>query len=257
MNTTTPFAEAARRRPLLGFVTTFASPGLVERMAQDWEWCWIDTQHGQWHTHDAVDAVRACERAGVYTMVRVPGHEAGTIGKVLDTACDAVMAPMVNSRADAEALVRAAKFAPLGRRSYGGRRPYDTLGGAYANPDQPQPLLACQIETPEALEVVEDIAAVDGVDALVFGPDDMALARGMRMGEPRAPDAFAKESARIVSAAHAHGALAVCILGSAEATATAIATGYDLIACTADARLIGRGSGEDAAAARAARERKA
>jgi 4-hydroxy-2-oxoheptanedioate aldolase len=233
------FKEALEAKPMLGFFSMYSSPGIIERIGQDWDWCWVDCQHGEWGPHNAVQAVRVCDFTGIFSMVRTPGHDPGMIGKVLDTACNAVLAPMVNNREQAEALVVAAKFAPLGGRSYGGRRPFDLFGGGYANPDQPQPLLGCQIETPAAIEQVEAIAATEGVDIVFFGPDDLALSKGIRMGEPRPEGCFDAEMAAVAEAAGRHGKIAGCVVGTPAALTRAVEFGYRLVNCAADARLLG------------------
>ncbi len=232
------FQTALRESPLLGFCSSYATPGIIERIGQHWDWCWIDGQHGEWSLHDLVQGVRACNLAGIFSMVRVPGQDPGTLGKALDTACHAVMVPMVENADQAAALVRAGKFAPLGRRSYGGRRPIDLFSRAYADADQPQPMLVCQIESPEALEQVEAIAAVDGVDALFFGPDDMALALGMPMDKPRPAGFFDEAMARIAQAAARHGKTAAGIFATPESLRQGLDLGYRMLIGTSDVSLL-------------------
>ena len=246
----TAFKDVLAQKPLLGFCSMYASPGIVERIGQDWDWCWIDGQHGEWGAHDIVQAVRACNLAGIFALVRVPGQDPAAIGKALDTGCHAVMVPMVNSRQQAEAAVDAARFAPLGQRSYGGRRPIDLYGRAYAHADHPQPLVVCQIESPEALEAMDDIASVPGVDALFFGPDDLALARGLPMDQPRPEGYYDAEYAALAAATRRHGKIAAGIFSTPATRKQAIAQGYRLIICTGDVGLLSANSLAQARAAR-------
>jgi len=109
-----------------------------------------------------IQAVRACDLVGLFSLVRVPGQEVGIIGKVLDTACHAVMVPMVDTVEQAEAVVRAARFPPRGKRSYGGRRPIDLYGRTYSHADRPQPMVVCQIESVEALNTTPCIPRCTG-----------------------------------------------------------------------------------------------
>lgn len=244
------FKDVLKKQPQLGFCSMYASAGIIERIGQDWDWCWIDAQHGEWGFDDAVRAVRACNQAGIFSLVRVPGHEPGIIGKILDTACHAVMVPMVDNAEQAAAVVRAARFAPLGKRSYGGRRPVDLFGRAYSDPGHPQPLVVCQIESPEALEQIDAIAGTEGVDALFFGPDDMALAQGMAMDAIRPADCFETEMKTIAEAAERHGKIAAGVFRSPEATKKAIEWGYRLIVCAGDVPLLVQHSNAAAAACR-------
>lgn len=251
------FRQALEEQPQLGLASAYPAPGIIERIGQDWDWCWIDVQHGEWGIDNVLQAVRACDLVGLFSLVRVPGHEGGIIGRVLDMGCDAVMVPMIDTVAQAEAAVRAAKFPPRGKRSYGGRRPIDLYGRAYSHADQPQPLLVCQIESLEALDNAEAIAAVDGVDVLFFGPDDMAQSMGMPMDTPRPSGCFDKEMQRVANAATSAGKIAAGIFATPEALRGAIAMGYRMIVGTGDVPLLVTGSTAQAKACREALGQKA
>jgi 4-hydroxy-2-oxoheptanedioate aldolase len=152
------------------------------------------------------------------------------------------MVPMVDNAEQARRIVQAAKFPPLGARSYGGRRPVDRLGRGYANRDQPQPLLICQIETPEGLKNVDEIAAVDGVDVVFFGADDMALRAGMPMDQPRPPGIFDEAQRQVAEAAKRHGRFAGGVFRAPTALQFAIGLGHRLIVCEGDMLLLSEGS---------------
>ena len=245
------FKNALENKPLLGFLSMYPAPGIIERIGQDWDWCWIDTQHGQWGTHDALQAVRACNLVGIFSLVRVPGKDATNIGKILDTACHGVMVPMVENREQAEAVVDATRFAPQGHRSYGGRRPIDLYGRGYSHDDQPQPLVVCQIESPEAIKHVDAIAATKGIDALFFGPDDMALASGMRMDQPMPKDFFKAELTAVAEAARRHNKIAGGVFRSVEMLRLAIELDYHMVVCCADVPLLANNSQAEAQTYRA------
>lgn len=207
----------------------YPAAGIIERIGPDWDWVWIDGQHGELGYHDILAAVRACNVIDRFALVRVPGHEAGPIGTVLDTDADAVMVPMVETADQAARLVEAAKFPPLGKRSYGGRRPIDRHTRAYAHPDRPQPMLVCQIETHAGLDHVEAIAAVEGVDALFFGPDDMALRDGLPMDQPRPAGHFDDALKTVADAANARGKIAAGVFPDEQGVRQAVNWGYRLI----------------------------
>jgi len=232
------FRNALQEKPQLGFGSMYSSPGIIERIGQDWDWCWIDVQHGEWGMHDAIQAIRACNLIGIYALVRLPGHSRDAIGKILDAGCHAIMIPMIESREQAEAVVDAARFAPQGHRSYGGRRPIDLRGRAYSHFDQFQPLVVCQIENPEGFGQVDSIAATDGVDALFFGPDDMAVAQGMAMDKPRPTGHFDSEMEAVGAAAKRHGKIAGGIFATPDSIKQGIALGYRMIVCAADSSLL-------------------
>ena len=156
------------------------APAILERIGKDWDWVWLDGQHGQIAGYDTMLAmVRACQAAGTLAFVRVPGHETSGISLALDMGADAVIVPQVDTVEQARRAVQAAKFPPLGNRSFGGRRPIDLQGRGYVREPGGKPWLICQIESPESLDNVEEIAALPGVDGLFLGPDDYLLRRGV------------------------------------------------------------------------------
>jgi 4-hydroxy-2-oxoheptanedioate aldolase len=208
----------------------------------DWDWIWVDGQHGQMGYADILAAVRACNLVRRPAVVRVPGHEAGMIGLALDTAAEGVMVPMVDTVEQARQIVRAAKFPPFGSRSYGGRRPIDLYGRTYAHADQPQPLLICQIETLEGLKNSARIAAVKGVDAIFFGPDDTALRKGLPMDQPRPAGYFDKALKTVARAAADHGKIAGGVFTTPEALNQAAEIGFRLIVACGDVGLLAAGS---------------
>ena len=126
----------------------YPSPGALERIGGDWDWIWIDGQHGELGYQDALSLVRACDLIGRPAVVRVPGHEAGPIGKALDMGAAAVIVPCVDTPEQATIAVDAAKFPPLGKRSYGSRRNIDFQGRSYSDTANDDTLLIIQIESP-------------------------------------------------------------------------------------------------------------
>ena len=236
------FLEQLNGGPRLGLGNMYPTPGIIERIGPDWDWVWIDGQHGEMGYADLLAAVRACNLIRRPALVRVPGQEAGPIGKALDTAADAVMVPMVSDADQARAIVQAAKFAPLGSRSYGARRNIDLFGRGYSDASHPQPLLVCQIENESGLKNAESIAAVEGVDALFFGADDMALERGMAMDQPKPAGCFDAAQERMARAARANGKIAGGVFANAQALSRAIEWGYTLVVGTADVALLATGS---------------
>ncbi len=227
---------------LLGLSLMYPSPGVVERIGLDWDWVWIDGQHGE-HSYESILAcVRACDYARTAPIVRVPGHEYGMIGQALDMCAAGVMVPMVDSAEEAKTIVQSAKYSPLGERSYGGRRTIDLYGRGYAHTANEDTLLIVQIETKKGLSNVEEIAAIPGVDVLFFSPDDMAMQESMPMDKPRKPDVFKDAMARLALAAINVGKFAGTIATSPELLEIAIKMGYQMCTATADVALLANGS---------------
>lgn len=177
----------------------YPNAGIIEGMGPGWDFSWMDMQHGQHDFESTLDAIRAAEATGLHTLVRVPGSDPDVMSKVADMDPDAVMVPMVNTADQARAAVRALHFPPLGSRSYGGRRVIDRHGrNFYKDRDL---LVVVQIETLEALSCVDEIAAVEGVDLLFFGPDDMKLRMGLDLSTPVSENKQLCDALRQVAAA--------------------------------------------------------
>ena len=227
---------------LLGFCLMYPAPGIIERVGRDWDWIWIDGQHGQFDYNCILQCVRACELISKPSIVRVPSHDYGPIGLALDTCTSGIMVPMINTIEQADGIVKAAKFPPLGLRSYGGRRPIDLYGRAYSQNANKDVLLIAQIETDEGLKNVKEIASLPGVDALFFGPDDMAMQLALPMDKPRKVDLFRSAMEKIADAALKEGKIAGTVTASAEMLDMAVEMGYKLCIGTGDVALLAGGS---------------
>jgi 4-hydroxy-2-oxoheptanedioate aldolase len=159
---------------------TLASPAMAEAIAREgFTAVNLDQQHGQFDMAATIAAISALRLAGAAAIVRVPLADFAAASRVLDLGAEGVIMPMINSVADARALVAATKFPPLGERSWGPMRAMALAGIedgkdylARANADT---LNFAMIETRAALDNVEAIAAVDGIDVLFVGPSDLSI----------------------------------------------------------------------------------
>jgi 4-hydroxy-2-oxoheptanedioate aldolase len=140
----------------------------------------LDQQHGLWDTASLVAGIASVRQAGASPVVRVPVSDFGRVSRVLDFGAEAVIAPMINTPADARAFAAAAKFPPDGERSWGPHRATMLAGIAdqkdYLGDANAATLAFAMIETREALENVEAIASTTGIDALFLGPADLSIA---------------------------------------------------------------------------------
>jgi 2-keto-3-deoxy-L-rhamnonate aldolase RhmA len=234
---------------LLGVANGYPCPAIVEAFGRGWDFVWIDGQHGQYSHDVAIHAVRAGNAVGVDTVLRVPTHDPGILGMYMDMLPAGLMAPMVNTAEQASAIVDAIRFAPLGNRSFGGRRPIDCLGREYYK--GPSSLLVVQIETPQAVENAERIIAVEGVDALFLGPDDLKLQLGIPVDTPVLESAPLEDAMRRVGqAARAANKFAGGIAGGEETLTEAIGMGYQLLVVGGDVPFIRTASRERLEASR-------
>jgi 4-hydroxy-2-oxoheptanedioate aldolase len=178
---------------------TLASPLTTETVAREgFAAAVLDVQHGLWDTATLIVGVSALHHAGSAPVVRVPLNDFSFVSRALDFGAEAIIAPMVNSAADARRLVSVAKFPPLGERSWGPQRAM-TLQGCtsavdYLREANEQTMTFAMIETPTALNDVDDIATIDGIDALFVGPYDLSTA----LSAGRAQDVTAPEVERAI-----------------------------------------------------------
>jgi 4-hydroxy-2-oxoheptanedioate aldolase len=140
----------------------------------------IDQQHGLWDFAGVVAAIGAICHAGASPVVRAPLGDFASASRALDCGAEAIIAPMINSASDARAFVSAAKYPPLGERSWGPIRAMPLQGRTspvdYLREANEGTLTLAMIETPAALTNMDAIAATPGIDALFIGPYDLSTA---------------------------------------------------------------------------------
>jgi 4-hydroxy-2-oxoheptanedioate aldolase len=173
------------------------SPFAAELMGlAGFDWVCIDTQHGLIGYDAMVPMLQALARTGTPAFVRVPWNQPDHIMKALDAGAQGVVVPMVNSVAEAEAAVGACRYPPDGYRSWGPIRAalgVDGFNPASANRDV---VCAVMVETAAALQDLDPILAVPGIDAVYVGPNDMAVTHGM----PPSADPTDPEHRRLITA---------------------------------------------------------
>jgi 4-hydroxy-2-oxoheptanedioate aldolase len=197
-----PFALARRLRAgetVYAAWCSLASPIVTETVARDgFSSVVLDMQHGLWDTASIIAGIGAVDHAGASPVVRVPLNDFAFVSRALDFGAEAIIAPMINSPADARQFAAVAKFPPLGERSWGPQRAM-TLQGKTATVDYLREanegtLTMAMIETPMALAQVESIAETPGIDALFIGPYDLSTA----LSAGKAQDVAAPEVERAI-----------------------------------------------------------
>ena len=181
--------KLAAEKPVSVIAPGYTSAGLVE-LVSNWGFdvIFIDCEHGPAGWDDVEDMVRAAELAGSTTIVRVQSNDPSTITRALDRGSGGVQVPHVNTRAEAEAAVRAAKYAPIGHRGFaGGRSAFGEQSGQYTLRANEQTMLVVMLEEVEALENLDEILKVDHVDAFFIAPGDLSQSMGL-LGQLDHPD---------------------------------------------------------------------
>jgi 4-hydroxy-2-oxoheptanedioate aldolase len=204
----------------------------------------VDMQHGVVDYQMAVTMLQAISTTAVVPLARIPWNDPAFVMKILDAGAYGVICPMINTRQQAEALVRACKYPPRGYRSFGPVRASIYAGADYATHANDTLLVMPMIETAEALENLDDILSVPGVDAIYVGPADLSLALGCtpRLDQTDAPVVEAQK--KIVAACKRHGIIAGIHNNTAEYASKMIAEGYQFVTLASDARFLAARAGE-------------
>jgi len=210
----------------------------------------IDMQHGVVDDLAAITMLQAISTTPVVPLARAAWNDPAHLMKMLDAGVYGVICPMINTRAQAEDLVRSCKYPPRGIRSFGPTRAALYAGEGYAERANDELLVMPMIETAEALENVDEIAATPGVDGVYVGPADLSLSLG---GEPRIDhtDPRLVDAQRtVVAACRRHGVVAGIHTGSAEYAGRMIEEGYRLVTVVSDSSTLARHAAAEVAAVR-------
>lgn len=197
----------------------------------------VDLQHGLIDYPMALTMVQVLQGLPAPVLARVPWNEAGIIAKVLDAGFSGLICPMVNTEADAHALVQAARYAPLGGRSFGPTRANMVHGASYVKTANETVLVLAMIETRQALDNLDAILAVEGIDGVYVGPSDLGLSLGYEPTlDPSAPEVL-EAIAAIGRRAKAAGKVAGCHCGSPDMVRRVQGQGFDFGSLLTDVRI--------------------
>ncbi len=169
------------KRPIIGFAHTIRDERVTEALrGVDLDFLLIDLQHTPITIETLQRTTIAFAPSNVSILVRAPWNDQATIGQILDVGASGVLVPMVNTAEEAARAVAAARYAPLGTRSWGpGRSAYLPDDAAtYAREANDNVVIMTQIETAEAIENLDEILDVPGLSAVVIGPADLAISLG-------------------------------------------------------------------------------
>ncbi|MDQ3864388.1 MAG: aldolase/citrate lyase family protein [Actinomycetota bacterium] len=203
-----------------------------------WDSLTIDMQHGPVDYTNLVAMLQAISTTDAVPAVRVPWNDPGLIMRVLDAGCYAVICPMINTREEAEAFVGACRYPPEGYRSYGPYRATLYGGRDYTDHANETVVTMAMIETRQALENLEEIVGVKGLDAVFVGPADLGQSLGhgpeVDPGEPAVVEAIE----RVLAAARGRGLAAGIFTGSPEYATRMAEKGFQFVTISSDARLM-------------------
>jgi 4-hydroxy-2-oxoheptanedioate aldolase len=215
----------------------------AETMAhQGWDALTIDLQHGVVDYPAMVTMLQAISTTPTVPVVRVPWLEPGILMKTLDAGAYGVICPMVNTREDAQKLVAYTHYAPRGTRSFGPVRALLYGGADYPQHANDTIVSFAMIETAQALDNLDAILSVEGLDAIYIGPSDLSLALGCKPSFDDVEAPVAQAIDHILARAKVHGLVAGIHNGTPEAALARIAKGFQFVTISSDARLIAAGA---------------
>jgi 4-hydroxy-2-oxoheptanedioate aldolase len=205
---------------------------------QGWDTLTVDMQHGVIDYAQMVTMLQAISTTPTVPIVRVPWLEPGIIMKSLDAGAYAIICPMINSREDAQRLVSYTHYAPRGSRSVGPVRANLYGGADYLAKANDTVVVFAMIETRQALDHLDDILSVEGLDAVYIGPSDLSMVLGCRPVFDDVDPPVAQAIAHILARAKAHGLRAAVHNGLPEVAKARAAMGFDLVTLSSDARIL-------------------
>ncbi len=231
------------RKKQPGLWLTLESPNVTEILAgSGYDWLLLDMEHTSLDPSQVADHIRAAQGGTAELMVRVPWNDPVMFKRLLDTGVRSFMVPFVQSADEAQRAVAATRYPPQGIRGVSGTSRATAFGRIkdYGQQYQQAQCIVVQIESPKAMAAIAEIGAIDGVDGLFVGPNDLAANMGL-YGKPGAPEVQAA-IAQALQAIEATGK-APGILNFVPAQARELMTmGYDFVAVGGDMSILARRS---------------
>ena len=203
-----------------------------------WDSLTIDLQHGPVGYDGALDMLVALSTTDVVPLARVPWNEPGIIMKILDAGCYGIICPMVNTAEEARRFVAACRYPPQGMRSIGPNRALLYGGADYIQSANDTVVALAMIETQEALDNLDSILDVPGLDGVYIGPTDLGQSlTGKGAMDPTEPTAVAAIE-RILQAVRGRNLIAGIHTASAGYARQMVEKGFNFVTIMADSRIL-------------------
>ncbi|MEM1377092.1 MAG: aldolase/citrate lyase family protein [Pseudomonadota bacterium] len=218
------------KKPIINAWLSIPSPYVAEGAGhQGFDSVTVDLQHGMMGFETAVAIMQAISATPAVPLVRSPSAEHEGIMHLLDAGAYGVICPMISTPDDAKALVDACRYPPLGRRSFGPARGKLYGGNDYFDKANDEIMVIPMIETKPALDNIDDILRVDGIDMIYIGPNDLALDLGEGPGAENSDSATTNAIAHILDRAKAADVPTGIFCSSGSLAKQRIDQGFDLV----------------------------
>jgi 2-keto-3-deoxy-L-rhamnonate aldolase RhmA len=182
--------KLATQNLAIGTCVSMECPDIVECIIRnDFDFIWFDTEHSALNAENLAPLLQLTRQSSTTPIVRVPWNDQVLIKKVLDAGAMGAIVPWINTRAEAEMAVRATKYPPGGTRGFWPRwvAVANENMGEYVRTANEEILVVVQIESPQAVQNLEEIATTPGVDVCLVGTNDLTVAMGLigEFGSPK------------------------------------------------------------------------
>lgn len=218
-----------------------------------WDYCCVDMQHGYADYRTAVTMLQAVNLGASAPTVRVPWNEQGIIGRMLDAGAMNLIIPMVNSVEEAQAAVSSCRYPPLGSRSHGPIRAALQEGPQYSGTANDEVACIPMIETVAAVDSIDEILSVPGVDAVYVGPSDLSISYGLGPGNSDDDPTWTAAIELVVARCEVHGVVPG-IHSTPQLAGRRRDQGFRMITVVSDAGLLGSAMTQELAAVRGVSE---
>lgn len=213
----------------------------------------LDNEHGSYNPETVSDIIAAARGAGISVIVRIPEITRECILKPLDAGAAGLLVPMVNTAEEAKEVIRHSKYPEMGSRGAAIRRPHNLYAkvnaAEYLKQANENTFIAVQAETTQALENIDEIASVEGVDCIFVGPFDLSISLGIpgQINHPAEVDSIGK----VAEACQRHNKTAGILMFDQELLLMWIRKGFRFTVYSSDISMLAD------AAAKAVKELKA
>ncbi len=238
-------AEISAGKTIVGmFLSEIAHPNLIRLMkAAGAQFVVVDCEHGYFDYSQVAAIAAVASGIGFPMIVRMPCLTRENVQKYLDSGVEGVWVPMLETREEAEELVRLSKYAPMGERGISTMRPHSDYAPGklteYMEKANGRTMCFAQIESRRAVENIDEIAAVEGLDGLFIGPNDMACDMGCT-GQFETPEMEAAIG-RVLNAAKKHGKPCGIVASNPDFLRKWAARGMTMFSCDSELGLLKKG----------------
>jgi len=223
----------------LGIPSSFSAEVMAHA---GWDSLVVDMQHGMIEYQTMVTMLQGISCTNTTPLVRVPWNDPAHIQKALDAGAYGIICPMINNRAEAEKFASSMRYAPLGSRSSGPIRASLYGGADYHTKANDIVVSFGMIETVEAMENLDDILSVKGLDAAYVGPSDLSISHGYAPGGDKSDDWMFAAMKKVIDSCKRHDKQPGMHCASPAYAKKAIEMGFTFVTVGGDTRFVTMGA---------------